>query len=38
MHEPDEIDVTPSKNETSRIEDTHLETASKTAKKKEEAN
>jgi sec-independent protein translocase protein TatA len=37
MREPDEIDVTPSKDETSRIEGTHLENTSKTAEKKEEA-
>jgi sec-independent protein translocase protein TatA len=37
MREPDEIDVTPSKDETSRVEGTHLETAGKTAEKKEEA-
>jgi sec-independent protein translocase protein TatA len=37
MREPDEIDVTPSKAETSRIESTRLETSGKTAEKKEEA-
>lgn len=37
MREPDEIDVTPSKDETSRIESTRLETTGKTAEKKEEA-
>ncbi len=35
MHEPDEIGVTPSKDETSRIEGTRLETTGKTAEKKE---
>jgi sec-independent protein translocase protein TatA len=38
MKEPDEIDVTPpTKEETSRIESTRLETQGKTAEKKEEA-
>ncbi|MER3445772.1 MAG: twin-arginine translocase TatA/TatE family subunit [Candidatus Dadabacteria bacterium] len=35
MREPDEIDVTPPKDETSRIESTHLETAGKATEKKE---
>ncbi len=35
MKEPDEIDVTPSKDETQQIEDSTLETASKTTEKKE---
>jgi sec-independent protein translocase protein TatA len=35
MKEPDEIDVTPTKEETQEIEDSKLETASKTAEKKE---
>jgi TatA/E family protein of Tat protein translocase len=37
MREPDEIDVTPSKDEISRIEGTHLETTGTAAEKKEEA-
>ncbi len=37
MKEPDEIDVTPPKEEANRIEGTRLETQSKTAEKKEEA-
>jgi sec-independent protein translocase protein TatA len=37
MKEPDEIDVTPPKEETNQIEGTRLETKSKTAEKKEEA-
>jgi sec-independent protein translocase protein TatA len=37
IHEPDEIDVTHSKDETSRIEGTHLETTGKTAEKIDEA-
>jgi len=37
MREPDEIDVTPSKDETSRIESTRLENTGKAAEKKEEA-
>jgi sec-independent protein translocase protein TatA len=38
MKEPDEIDVTPpTKEETSRIESTRLETQGKTTEKKEEA-
>ncbi len=37
MREPDEIDVTPSKDETSRIEGTHLENTANKAEKKEEA-
>ncbi len=37
MKEPDEIDVTPPKEETSRIEGTRLETQSKTVEKTEEA-
>jgi sec-independent protein translocase protein TatA len=36
MREPDEIDVTPSKDEASRVESTRLETTGKTAEKKEE--
>ncbi|MBI2485572.1 MAG: twin-arginine translocase TatA/TatE family subunit [Deltaproteobacteria bacterium] len=35
MKEPDEIDVTPTKEETQKIEDSKLETATKTAEKKE---
>jgi sec-independent protein translocase protein TatA len=35
MKEPDEIDVTPSKEESKQIEGTGLETASKTTKKEE---
>lgn len=37
MREPDEIDVTPSKDEASRIESTRLENTGKAAGKKEEA-
>lgn len=35
MKEPDEIDVTPTKEETQKIEDSKLETATKTTEKKE---
>jgi sec-independent protein translocase protein TatA len=35
MKEPDEIDVTPSKDETQKIEDSKPETATKTTEKKE---
>jgi len=35
MKEPDEIDVTPSKDETQKIEDSKLENASKTSENKE---
>ncbi|HEY7534775.1 MAG TPA: twin-arginine translocase TatA/TatE family subunit [Thermodesulfobacteriota bacterium] len=37
MKEPDEIDVTPSKEETSQIEGTRLDAHSKVSEKKEEA-
>jgi sec-independent protein translocase protein TatA len=35
MKEPDEIDVTPTKEETQKIDDSKLETAPKAAEKKE---
>ncbi|HEX9830411.1 MAG TPA: twin-arginine translocase TatA/TatE family subunit [Thermodesulfobacteriota bacterium] len=35
MKEPDEIDVTPTKEETQKIDDSKLEAAPKTAEKKE---
>jgi sec-independent protein translocase protein TatA len=37
MKEPDEIDVTPPKEETNRIEGTRLDTKSNIGEKKEEA-